>query len=193
MLKSVMAPVTTRPLARDDFPAIETLFGPRGAVGGCWCMVWRVRARDWETAKGEPNRAAFRTLIESGAARGVLAFDGATPVGWAQIGPKSSFVRIATSKVLATDADPDLWCVNCFYVPAKRRRRGVAGALLAAAVEHARGQGATALEGYPVRPGSAATTGVFVWTGVPRLFESAGFRDVSTRDVGKRIYRLDLA
>jgi GNAT superfamily N-acetyltransferase len=186
-------PIATRPLDRGDFPVVERLFGARGAVGGCWCMHWRVRGRDWEAVKGEPNRRAFRALVESGAATGVLAFDGETPVGWAQLGPKASFARIATSKVLATEDDPGLWCVNCFFVPPKQRRRGVAAALLAAALDHARARGATALEAYPARPGSPDAPGAFVWTGVPRLFEGAGFRDVSTRDAGKRIYRLDLA
>jgi hypothetical protein len=31
-----------RPLTRDLWPALEDLFGDNGAVGGCWCMYWRI-------------------------------------------------------------------------------------------------------------------------------------------------------
>jgi hypothetical protein len=27
---------------RDLWPALEDLFGKNGAVGGCWCMYWRI-------------------------------------------------------------------------------------------------------------------------------------------------------
>ena len=31
-----------RPLTPDLWPALEDLFGVNGAVGGCWCMYWRI-------------------------------------------------------------------------------------------------------------------------------------------------------
>jgi len=34
--------LTTRPLTPDLWPAFEDLFGENGAVGGCWCMYWRI-------------------------------------------------------------------------------------------------------------------------------------------------------
>jgi hypothetical protein len=33
----------TRPLSPDLWPAFEDLFGENAAVGGCWCMYWRIR------------------------------------------------------------------------------------------------------------------------------------------------------
>jgi hypothetical protein len=30
------------PLTPDRWPALEDLFGARGAVNGCWCMYWRI-------------------------------------------------------------------------------------------------------------------------------------------------------
>jgi hypothetical protein len=29
-------------LSEQTFPALERLFGPRGAVEGCWCMFFRL-------------------------------------------------------------------------------------------------------------------------------------------------------
>jgi hypothetical protein len=37
--KSVL---TDRLLTPDLWPALEDLFGESGAVGGCWCMYWRI-------------------------------------------------------------------------------------------------------------------------------------------------------
>jgi hypothetical protein len=78
-----MNAILTRPLGCDDWSIVETLFGPRGACGGCWCMWWRVPmgGRTWEAAKGEPNGKAFRKLVALVAAAVELAPErGATEV-----------------------------------------------------------------------------------------------------------------
>ena len=185
--------ITTRSVRRDDWPVIETLFGANGACGGCWCMWWRVPmgGRTWEAAKGAPNRGAFKQLVESGAASGVLAFDGDVPVGWCAIGPRGHFPRIDRSKVLAREWHRTTWSLNCLYVPARQRGRGIATALVTAAVEHARVHGATEIEAYPqsVKPGERQA-GAFVWTGVPGLFEPLGFRPLYLRAQGRTPYLL---
>jgi hypothetical protein len=33
-----------RPLTADLWPALEELFGKKGACNGCWCMYWRIGA-----------------------------------------------------------------------------------------------------------------------------------------------------
>jgi hypothetical protein len=32
------------PVTADLWPALEDLFGERGACNGCWCMYWRIGA-----------------------------------------------------------------------------------------------------------------------------------------------------
>jgi len=187
--------LVTRPLARDDWPLIETLFGANGACGGCWCMWWRVPmgGKGWEAVKGEPNRAAFRALVESGNASGVLALAGDIPVGWCAIGPRAVFPRVERSKALARDWTPATWSLNCLFVPARWRGRGVATALVAAAIDLARQAGAHEIEAYPqaVAPGERQA-GAFVWTGVPNLFLAAGFRPVHAPVRGRGLYLLAL-
>jgi len=67
--------VVLREIGPKDWPLIVELFGSRGACGGCWCMHWRREkgGQAWEQAKGEPNRRAFRKLVESGQAHGIIA------------------------------------------------------------------------------------------------------------------------
>lgn len=183
--------IRTRPLTRDDWPVIETLFGANGACGGCWCMWWRVPmgGKTWEAAKGEPNRRAFRALVQSGGASGVLAFEGDTPVGWCSIGPRARFPRLDRSKALVREWHAATWSLNCLFVPARARGRGVATALVAAAIDFAAASGATEIEAYPqiLKPGERQA-GAFVWTGVPALFEPLGFQPVIRPERGRGLY-----
>jgi len=191
-----MNALRVRPLARDDWPVVETLFGPRGACGGCWCMWWRVPmgGRTWDAAKGEPNRAAFRKLVKAGEASGVLAFRGEEPAGWCAVGPRADFPRIDRSKALVREWAAATWSLNCLYVPAKWRGQGVARALVAGAVELARQNGAAEVEAYPqsLAPGERQA-GAFVWTGVPALYEPLGFVRQTAPRRGRSLYLLRLA
>ncbi len=191
---NVTAPLT-RPLRSDDWPLIEALFGARGACGGCWCMWWRVPmgGRTWEAAKGAPNRAAFKALVESGGASGVLAFVEGQAVGWCATGPRGDFPRVDRSKSLVRAWPIGTWSLNCLYVRTGWRGRGVSRALVAGAVALARDAGAREIEAYPqsLDPGERQA-GAFVWTGVPGLYEPLGFQRQSPPGRGHALYLLKL-
>lgn len=184
--------ITVRPLGRDDWPAIERLFGANGACGGCWCMFWRVAKGGavWTASKGAPNRRAFKRLVGSGEATGVLAFRGSTPVGWCSVAPKEDFAYFDRTRALLCNSPSGTWSVTCFYVPTRERGRGIAGALLQAAVVLAQDGGAAAVEGYPVRPPAdgATVAASFAWTGLPALFEAAGFQKIKRPPEARPIY-----
>jgi GNAT superfamily N-acetyltransferase len=187
--------ITVRPLRRDDWPVLEELFGANGACGGCWCMWPRVPkgGKLWEECKGDKNRADFRRLVEAGAVHGVLAFAEGKSVGWCSFGPRSTFPRLERVRAIQRSWDEGTWSVVCFYIPARWRGKGVAGRLLAAATERAFALGARELEGYPAVPRDADTPipAAFAWTGVPALFEAAGYHKLPGQEASRAIFLLD--
>ena len=157
-------------------------------------MYWR-RPRGgklWEQKKGRPNRDACRRLVKAGRVFGVLALADQTPVGWCCLGPRQDFPRLERSRALASEWDHATWSVVCFFINSRWRKRGVAGRLLDTAIEIARRQGASRLEGYPVtvQPGKSMPA-AFAWTGVPALFESRNFRTLPPAGFKRDIYVLD--
>ena len=59
-------------------------------------------------------------------------------------------------------------------------------------VDFARRRGAERIEGYPVEPRKDRMPDVFAFTGLPALFERAGFAEVARRSETRPIYRLEL-
>ncbi|HEY5579180.1 MAG TPA: GNAT family N-acetyltransferase, partial [Acidimicrobiia bacterium] len=105
------------PVTPERWADLELLFGPRGAVGGCWCMWNRQTSREYEAGKGESNRAALRSIVESGRVPGLLAYEGETPVGWVSLGPRAEFGRLQRSPVTKPVDDRPVWSIVCFFIP----------------------------------------------------------------------------
>jgi GNAT superfamily N-acetyltransferase len=177
------------PLTVSRWPELEKLFGERGACGGCWCMWWRLTRSEWEHNKGEPNKAAFRSLVESQTPLGVLAFLDGQPIGWCAVGPRETLPSLARSRVLAPLDEQPVWSVTCFFVARPYRKRGVAVKLLKAGVEYARSQGARIVEGYPTQTRKSSVPDVFAFMGPVSLFERVGFREVARRSANRPFLR----
>jgi GNAT superfamily N-acetyltransferase len=138
-------------------------------------------------------------MVRSGAPVGLLAYAGdGTPVGWAATAPRTAYPRLLRSNTLRPidpdhPDDPAVWSVPCFFIHRRNRRGGVGTALLGAAVEYARGQGASALEGYPVAAGGRRRSSNELYTGTVGMFLDNGFSELA-RPAGSRVVmRRDLA
>jgi GNAT superfamily N-acetyltransferase len=179
-------------LTPERWDDLERLFGPSGAYGGCWCMWWRVKRSDFEANQNAGNKRSFKAVVKKGPPPGLLACEGNEPVGWCAVGPREDYPVLQRSHVLKPVDDVPVWSVTCFFIEKHHRRSGVAGKLLKAAVDLAKKEGAVAIEGYPVAPKKDSMPDPFAFTGVPKLFEKAGFREIERRSETRPIMRLDL-
>lgn len=186
------AAMNFKPLVAERWRDLEELFGERGACGGCWCMWWRQSRAESMRNKGEKNRRAFRKLVKSGRVPGLLAYAGKRPVGWCAIEPRENYPVIENSRALKRVDEQPVWSVVCFFVLAKWRGKGVGAQLLNAAARWAKKNGAKILEGYPVQFKMKRAPAAFVWTGVPALFDRAGFRKVARPSASRVIMRREL-
>ena len=174
--------VDVRPLTGETWDALAALFREGGDPRWCWCQHWRLRSKDMSAAKVPQLRERLHDQAISDQPPGLVAFEGERAVGWLSLGPRSDFERIVRSRVIPTIDDRPVWSIVCFAVSSTARGRGVARALLDAAIEHARGRGAVALEAYPVRTGDAEPIHPdSAFTGTLPMFERAGFAVVADR------------
>ena len=181
-----------RPVTPERWDDLAALFGPRGACAGCWCMFWRLTRKQFSAGKGAGNRRAMKALVAGGAVPGLLAYHGRQAVGWCALAPRADYSALARSRILAPLDEEPCWSVSCLFVHREYRRKGVSAGLLRAAVEHARGQGARYLEGYPVEPkDDRPIPAAFAWTGIPSAFEAAGFAEVARRAPTRPIMRFE--
>jgi GNAT superfamily N-acetyltransferase len=181
--------VECHPLSAERWRDLETLFGPRGATGGCWCMYWRLPRAQFTAQKGEGTKNALRHLVESGAIVGLLAYAQGQPVGWCAVAPRESYPVLERSRILKRVDEAPVWSVVCFFVSKTVRGRGVTTTLLRAAIEYAKRQGARIIEGYPVEPKKPHVPAVFAWTGLASAFRQAGFVEVLRRSETRPIMR----
>jgi len=190
------------PATLDRWADVVTLLGGDGERG-CWCQSWR--GSDSPLGRGDParNRMLLEASLEASAeagsvAPGLIAYLDGDPVGWCGLGPRGAMPRLVRSRTIPSVDDLPVWSIGCFRVRAGYRRRGIARALLAGAVEYARRMGAPAIEAYPIDAEGERVDAGFGFVGFTSTFEAAGFGRVVATDghsAGRVrwLMRLDLA
>ncbi|MDB5100309.1 MAG: GCN5-related N-acetyltransferase [Cyanobacteria bacterium RYN_339] len=187
--------IETRELGPTLWDDVVTLFGGKGACGGCWCMSWRVeKGEKWDAIKGDEAKARMEALVKSGKAHGILAYAAGEPVGWCAFGPRRDFSKLDRAPSLACDDADAVWSIPCFFVKAGHRGQGVAGLMLAHAERAIKARGGQLAEGYPAKPPAdgKALPAAFAWTGPRAVFDQAGFAVVGNPDGGKQRVRKPL-
>ena len=161
----------------DDFASFMVPRKPGGR--GCVCIAYRNSSLDM------PGRIAhMRALCQSEPGPGVLAYVDGQVAGWCSVAPKSTYRALVNSRTIPHVQDEDAWSVVCFVVRPGFRRRGLMHQLLDGAVGHAHAMGATAVEGYPVDPGSERIDQTSGYVGTVQLFEAHSFRRVRQTAAG---------
>lgn len=188
--QEILRSFEAHPLTPERWGDLETLFGKNGAYAGCWCMWWRFTGPEWKENKGEGNKEAFHAVVESGEVPGILGYVDGVPAGWCAIAPRDEHKRLREERVRIFKKvdDQPVWTITCFYIGREYRRKGMMGALLNAAIEYAKEQGASIIEGYPVE-GDDMKSASSGYTGVVSSFLKAGFVEAVRRHEKRPVMR----
>jgi GNAT superfamily N-acetyltransferase len=181
---------------------LDAIFGAADYPFHCQCQ--RLKATGWfwrETTFDQ--RLAMRQAAtacgdpEAPHSSGLVAHLDAEPVGWVAVEPRIAYPNLRTLRVpwsgRREDKDDEgVWAVTCFCVRKGYRGRGITYPLARAAAEHARAQGAAAIEGYAMvtQPGVEITWGE-LHVGAEQVFADAGFAEVSAPTKRRRVMRID--
>ena len=123
------------------------------------------------------RREAMTHLAGRDQSPGLLAFEGGEPVGWIAVAPRNEFTRLVRSRATPPVDDAPVWVIPCVTVRRTHRGRGIAIALIRAAVEYAGRYGAPAVEAYP-RADGERTGDDNAYFGTQAMFRRAGFEAI---------------
>ena len=176
------------PLTQKLWRDFELLFGKNGACGGCWCMYWKLRGKEFSDNTGNTTRQMQKAVVDSKIVPGLLAYSDGYPVGWIAVEPRSAYPKLAHSRTLKPVDDQEVWSITCFFVEKKNRRKGITVELLKAVVDYVKTQGGIIVEGYPV-DASQNQADAFIYTGTASAFKQAGFKEVARNSPTRPIFR----
>lgn len=179
------------PLTQKLWRDFELLFGAHGACGGCWCMFWKLRGKDYSENVGDSARQMQKAVVDAKIVPGLLAYSEGYPVGWIAVEPRSQYPKLAHSRTLKPVDDQEVWSITCFFVEKKHRRKGITVELLKAAVAHAKKYGAKIVEGYPIDTKKNEAP-PFIFTGTVSAFKQAGFEEVARGAPTRPIFRFTI-
>ena len=131
----------------------------------------------------------MKSLVDSRHIPGIIGYIERKPVGWCSVAPRSDFVFLSHSRVLAPVDERQVWSISCLYVDKKFRRNNISVLLLKAALEYVRKRGGKVVEAYPVVPYSDQMPDAFAWTGIESAYKRAGFKEALRRSRGRPIMR----
>ena len=155
-------------------------------------MWWRLKRSTFNEQKGKKNKAAFKAVVDSGEAPGILAYANGTAIGWCAVAPRETYPALERSRVLKRiDAQP-VWSIVCLFIARPYRRKGLSVELVKAAADYVRKRGGKIVEGYPVEPRKDEMPDAFAWTGLASAFLKAGFVERARRSETRPIMRRDV-
>lgn len=179
------APLEVRPVTRETWADFEAFFSAPGAPHYCWCMVWRRTTAEAKQSTPAGRKPQMLGRIADGIPVGLIAYEGGEAVGWVSVAPRETYRNLGGPEAKAGET---IWSIVCFYVPRKKRGEGLVRRLIAAAVAHAKREGATVVEAYPVPPDAPS----YRFMGFVPVFAEAGFTDVGMAGKRRHVMRLRL-
>jgi GNAT superfamily N-acetyltransferase len=178
----VSSTFTCKALDESTWPAFAALVERNGGVfGGCWCMGFHPEGVGKHSTSAL-NRERKLERVRAGTTHAALVFDGDECLGWCQFGAPEELPRIKSRVAYEkAQAEPPDWRIACCFVGKGNRRRGVATAALAGALDLIARLGGGTVEGYP--EDAASVPAGFLFNGALSTYEQLGF--TRSRMIGK--------
>jgi GNAT superfamily N-acetyltransferase len=178
--------IEVEPFAPTHLDGFAKLF--EASSSSCFCRYWHFTGNKNEwlergAFRPEENLAEQAEAVRRGdpTARGFVAIDRSASdalVGWMKVAPRDAIPKLTRLPVYKNLAfEPGSWSIGCFLVHPSGRRRGVARALVQAAVHQVGTWGARVLEGHP-RRATSPLHDEEAWQGPESVFVELGFTAV---------------
>jgi GNAT superfamily N-acetyltransferase len=182
--------LTFEPLTKSNWNKFISLFGEKGACGNCWCMYYRLsqsRFREGKTENG--NKKAMKKIVWDNKPSGILGFYEGQAIAWSAFAPREDFMRLEKSRVHKRIDSKKVWSIPCFFIDKNVRRNGVSVELLKGVIKYAETHGIEIIEAYPTIPTQEKLPDSFVWIGLYKSFERAGFEIVDRTSKNRPMVR----
>lgn len=182
--------LTFEPLSKANWDKFEELFGQKGACGNCWCMNFRLKNQVFESGKstGE-NKKAMKELVWNDNPTGIIAIYQNKAIAWSALAPREDFLKLENSRVHKRIDDRSVWSIPCTFISKDFRNKGLSVALLNGVKEYAKENNISILEAYPTIPTKGKLPDAFVWIGLYKSFERAGFKIVDRTSKNRPMVR----
>lgn len=124
----------------------------------------------------------LREQMEREPPPGFIAYLDGVPVGWVGVAVRTETPRLMNSRTIPLIDEKPVWAIGCFRTRPGYRRRGIASALLASVVDHARKARAPGIEAYPIDTEGTRVDTTSAFVGIASMFDSAGFSRLRVTD-----------
>jgi GNAT superfamily N-acetyltransferase len=194
-----MPEITIEPATSSRFDDAESALTGGGDGRACQCQWWTLTSRGFDELSESERKDLLAEEMRSSPVPGLIAYVDGVAAGWVRVGPRTRQPRLSRTRAYASGSiedwsDPAVWAVSCFSVRKEHRGQGLNSALLSAAVEFARDNGARVVEAYPIdlaaRPGTSSNE---LYHGALSTFLSAGFHEVARPKPHVAVVSLDVS
>ena len=179
-----------QPLTVDNWHLFEEVMGEKGGCGGCWCMYFKLSAKDFPNDKYEGHKGRMYDLVKAAKPTGLIATYNKRAVGWIAFAPRKDYIRIENSRAFKRIDDKPVWSITCFFIKKEFRKMGLSEQMVKGIVDYARKKKIKTLEAYPAIPYSDKVPPPFLWVGILSAFTKNGFEVVQQNGKSRTMVRL---